>query len=89
MLSGDRINGSFLSLLSLSSERSVSLLVLLSSGGLNVDCTLFLAAGYGAISQYFLTNPDPIRAVNLGTAMFAVSLTTNVVVTGLTVGRIW
>ncbi|KAI0345458.1 hypothetical protein BDW22DRAFT_1426156 [Trametopsis cervina] len=48
-----------------------------------------VAAGYGAISQYFLTNPDPIRAVNLGTAMFAVSLTTNVVVTGLTVGRIW
>jgi len=51
--------------------------------------TSYLAAGYGAISQYFLVNPDPEQSIDFGTAMFAVSLTTNVFVTALTIGRIW
>ncbi|KAI0083054.1 hypothetical protein BDY19DRAFT_981050 [Irpex rosettiformis] len=57
-----------------------------------VPVLLFLGtitAGYGAVSQYFLTNPNPQEAVDFGNAMFAVSLTTNVVTTVLTVGRIW
>ncbi|VDB92606.1 unnamed protein product [Peniophora sp. CBMAI 1063] len=46
-------------------------------------------SGYGAESQYFLTNPNPVTAVDFGNAMFAVSLTTNIYVTLLTMGRIW
>jgi hypothetical protein len=36
-----------------------------------------------------MTNPNPESAVKFGTAMFAVSLATNVLVTLLTIGRIW
>ncbi|KAI0310796.1 hypothetical protein OF83DRAFT_1178188 [Amylostereum chailletii] len=48
-----------------------------------------ITAGYGAILQYFLSNPNPEVAASFGEAMFAVSLTTNAFVTLLTVGRIW
>ncbi|KAI0029799.1 hypothetical protein K488DRAFT_88395 [Vararia minispora EC-137] len=47
------------------------------------------ASAYGAVSQYFLANPNPTESVSFGTAMFAVSLTTNVFVTLLSVGRVW
>ncbi|KAH8110286.1 hypothetical protein DFH11DRAFT_798201 [Phellopilus nigrolimitatus] len=46
-------------------------------------------AGYGAIGQYFLSKPRLAVSVAWGTAMFAVSLATNIIVTLLTAGRIW
>ncbi|KAI0346710.1 hypothetical protein BDW22DRAFT_1352879 [Trametopsis cervina] len=48
-----------------------------------------ITAGYGAISQYFLIHPKRTEALAFGNAMFAVSLTTNILVTTLTVLRIW
>jgi hypothetical protein len=46
-------------------------------------------SAYGASAQYFLKKTNPETALDFGTALFAVSLTTNVVVTLLTIGRIW
>lgn len=45
--------------------------------------------GYGAILQYFIPNPNGEIAASFGLAMFAISLTTNSLVTLLTAGRIW
>ncbi|KAH8822866.1 hypothetical protein DL96DRAFT_1619600 [Flagelloscypha sp. PMI_526] len=47
------------------------------------------ACSYGAISQYFLTAPDPFVAADLGTSMFVLSMSTNIIVTILTASRIW
>ncbi|KAH8116298.1 hypothetical protein DFH11DRAFT_1828069 [Phellopilus nigrolimitatus] len=46
-------------------------------------------AGYGAIAQYFASNPKLEDAIAWGTAMFTVSMATNIIVTSLTAGRIW
>ncbi|KAA1477765.1 hypothetical protein DENSPDRAFT_622136 [Dentipellis sp. KUC8613] len=46
-------------------------------------------SGYASIGQYFLVNPSPTVSVAWGTSMFAISLTTNVLVTLLSAGRIW
>ncbi|KAI5117636.1 hypothetical protein M0805_008443 [Coniferiporia weirii] len=46
-------------------------------------------AGYGSIGQYFLPKPSLKTAEAWGTAMFAVSLATNIIVTLMTAGRIW
>lgn len=50
---------------------------------------LNVVGGYGAIGQYFLAHPSLKTSVAWGTAMFSVSLATNIIVTGLTAGRIW
>ncbi|KAI5117635.1 hypothetical protein M0805_008442 [Coniferiporia weirii] len=46
-------------------------------------------AGYRSMSQYFLSNPSAEIADAWVTTTFAVSLTTNVIVTPATAGRIW
>ncbi|RPD54259.1 hypothetical protein L226DRAFT_304251 [Lentinus tigrinus ALCF2SS1-7] len=46
-------------------------------------------AGYGSISQWLLPNPVPETMVRWGTAMFAISLSTNVLVTAMIASRIW
>jgi len=46
-------------------------------------------SGYGAIGQYFLPNPYVPETVQWAQGMLAVSMVTNIVVTGLTAGRIW
>ncbi|KAI5117637.1 hypothetical protein M0805_008444 [Coniferiporia weirii] len=46
-------------------------------------------AGYGSIGQYFLPKPSLKTAEAWGTAMFAVSLATNIIVTLMSAGRIW
>lgn len=50
---------------------------------------LNVVGGYGAIGQYFPAHPSLKTSVAWGTAMFSVSLATNIIVTGLTAGRIW
>jgi len=46
-------------------------------------------SGYGAIGQYFLPDPYVSLSVRWAQAMLAVSMVTNILVTGLTAGRIW
>ncbi|RDX44600.1 hypothetical protein OH76DRAFT_1559655 [Lentinus brumalis] len=46
-------------------------------------------AGYGSISQWLLPSPVPETMVRWGTAMFAISLATNVLVTVTVASRIW
>ena len=53
------------------------------------DSVPSLVAGYGSISQWLLPNPVPETMVRWGTAMFAISLTTNVLVTAIIASRIW
>ncbi|KAI0800109.1 hypothetical protein C8Q74DRAFT_1363904 [Fomes fomentarius] len=48
-----------------------------------------LIAGYGSLIQYELPNPNPLIMVHWGTAMFAMSLATNIVVTAAVAGRIY
>ncbi|KAI0741965.1 hypothetical protein C8Q80DRAFT_1260687 [Daedaleopsis nitida] len=48
-----------------------------------------LVAGYGSISQWFLPNPVPVTMVHWGTAMFIMSMATNILVTGAIASRIW
>ncbi len=50
---------------------------------------LFIVAGYGSISQWLLPKPVPQTMVRWGTAMFAISLATNVLVTVTIASRIW
>jgi hypothetical protein len=53
---------------------------------------LLVVSGYGAIGQYWITNvteESVAVSVQWGTAMFAVSLATNSLVTLLTASRIW
>ncbi|KAI0793861.1 hypothetical protein C8Q74DRAFT_1194063 [Fomes fomentarius] len=45
--------------------------------------------GYGSISQWFLPHPVPQTMVHWGTAMFAFSLATNIIVTAAIASRIW
>ncbi|KDR69694.1 hypothetical protein GALMADRAFT_145406 [Galerina marginata CBS 339.88] len=46
-------------------------------------------SGYGAIGHYFLTDPYIPETVQWAQSMLAVSMVTNILVTGLTAGRIW
>ncbi|PCH41960.1 hypothetical protein WOLCODRAFT_143808 [Wolfiporia cocos MD-104 SS10] len=46
-------------------------------------------SGYGAISLYLIPNSNISKTVNWGTSMFAISLSTNIIVTALTAIRIW
>ncbi|EJF58697.1 hypothetical protein DICSQDRAFT_182370 [Dichomitus squalens LYAD-421 SS1] len=46
-------------------------------------------AGYGSISQWFLPHPVPETMVKWGTAMFVMSMSTNIIVTAAIGGRIW
>lgn len=46
-------------------------------------------AGFGSISQFLLPNTNFTESVNWGTAMYVMSLSTNVIVTAVTAGRIW
>ncbi|KAI0753217.1 hypothetical protein C8Q80DRAFT_1267633 [Daedaleopsis nitida] len=48
-----------------------------------------LVTGYGSISQWFLPNPVPETMVHWGTAMFVMSMATNIVVTVAIASRIW
>jgi len=45
--------------------------------------------GYGAVGQYFLPNPRVPRTVHWAQGMLSLSMVTNVLVTGLTAGKIW
>lgn len=49
----------------------------------------FKVSGYGAVGQYFLADPFVPRTVRWAKAMLSVSMVTNILVTGLTAGRIW
>ncbi|PCH41956.1 hypothetical protein WOLCODRAFT_17409 [Wolfiporia cocos MD-104 SS10] len=46
-------------------------------------------AGYGSITQYFFPNVQVSATVDWGTSMFAISLSTNAIVTVMTAARIW
>ncbi|KAH8101905.1 hypothetical protein BXZ70DRAFT_1063915 [Cristinia sonorae] len=46
-------------------------------------------SGYGAIGQYYLPDPYVPTTVKWATAMLAVSMATNILLTLLTAGRIW
>ncbi|KAI0753227.1 hypothetical protein C8Q80DRAFT_1097478 [Daedaleopsis nitida] len=48
-----------------------------------------LVTGYGSISQWLLPKPNPYTIAHWGTAMFAISLSTNVIVTVAIASRIW
>ncbi|KAI0800108.1 hypothetical protein C8Q74DRAFT_1190712 [Fomes fomentarius] len=48
-----------------------------------------LITGYGAISQWFFPHPVPQTMVHWGTAMFSISLSTNIFVTAAIASRIW
>ncbi|KAI0800118.1 hypothetical protein C8Q74DRAFT_1363912 [Fomes fomentarius] len=48
-----------------------------------------LIAGYGATLQWVLPNPVLESTVQWGTAMFSMSMATNIAVTAATAGRIW
>jgi len=46
-------------------------------------------SGYGAVSQFLLKHPVYETAVNWATAMYAITLSTNILVTTATAARIW
>ncbi|KAI0072735.1 hypothetical protein K474DRAFT_1667460 [Panus rudis PR-1116 ss-1] len=46
-------------------------------------------SGYGAVGQYFASDPFTLLAVRWANGMLAVSMVTNLVLTLLTAGRIW
>lgn len=48
-----------------------------------------LVSGYGAISQWLLPHPNPPTMVKWGTAMYVLSMATNILVTAAIASRIW
>ncbi|RPD64453.1 hypothetical protein L226DRAFT_533713 [Lentinus tigrinus ALCF2SS1-7] len=48
-----------------------------------------LISGYGAISQWLLPHPNPPTMVKWGTAMYVLSMATNILVTAAIASRIW
>jgi len=46
-------------------------------------------SGFGAVSQFLTPHPVYLTAVNWATAMYAISLATNIIVTTVTAFRIW
>ncbi|KAI0664486.1 hypothetical protein C8Q70DRAFT_1049959 [Cubamyces menziesii] len=52
-------------------------------------CVSEFIVGYGAVSQWLLPHPDGPEMVRWGTAMFSISMATNVCVTAVIASRIW
>ncbi|KAH9893195.1 hypothetical protein C8Q73DRAFT_522510 [Cubamyces lactineus] len=52
-------------------------------------CVSEFVVGYGAVSQWLLPHPDGPEMVRWGTAMYVISMATNVLVTGVIAARIW
>ncbi|KAI0332758.1 hypothetical protein GY45DRAFT_1320671 [Cubamyces sp. BRFM 1775] len=52
-------------------------------------CVAEFVAGYGATSQWLLPHPNGWEMLRWGTAMFTISMVTNILVTAVIASRIW
>ena len=81
-----------------SAPRFPSSCVSLNSVRVHCDCLAFSiadvrsaheVAGYGATSQWLLPHPNGWEMLRWGTAMFTISMVTNILVTAVIASRIW